>query len=260
MTMPASTLHLSTEEVLYALKLEAPPALESALSAAVQRTGNSSSETRAWVRAAGHSLAARGLLRIDADGPVLQDPLAQAVRAIARARTSIAFRRPGNSEFYYFGPAGTFRQHLERDVVHTIEEVDGAASVVDGGLRVFDIDGPGTTTAEVEIPLQTFNAIRQAERSVVAEALAHTDVPNELREELADDLAAPVYRGDVVHGPYTEDGEPQPQRKLLVLGGAGRIWLVRESAERNGEPWVSIVRATPEHFSDAIAPLIQPAA
>jgi len=255
--MTTDALRLSMEEVLVAVLLEGGPAVRASLVGMMQRAGLSKHALRACVRASEHSLMARNLLDAKAE---LSEPLRDAARALAHATSSVAYRKRDLAVLYYFGEHGTYEQRVEDRVVHTLRPTDDdREAVVQRGQDFFGIDGgPVADYPPIDLGIDDFAAVKNASNiALIEQRLEGAGVPFVARIELAEDLYAPTYCGEVVHASNAANGRLKPDRGMLVLGGLQRAWLLRASPpDASGQPCVTIVRGTPDAFRSEAAALV----
>jgi hypothetical protein len=243
-------VELSLEEVTFAVASEARPEVRSDIVALMRQSGLSRSAVVSSMRAAQHSLLARGLL--DLETRSLNESVEQVARAMLDARFSIGYRRSDLTTFYYFGSNGTLQQKVEHGLVHSFGEVDGPDAVLDSGLAFFEIP-EAVVEAEFDVPAAVFEAVREASDPDLAERqLADAGAPDPLRSELVEDLFASKVRGDVIRHTYDEQGRPRPDAAMLVLSGNERSWLIRLSGESNA----TIVRCGADVFRRETARLL----
>lgn len=237
---------LSLEEFMFALIREGQPAVAATVVARMRRAGMTTSAMLACLRTVQHSLVARGLL--DPRSDILEDELRHVVHGMAHASTSVGCRTPEAAAYFYLGPEGAFEQLVEHDVRHTLREIDGADAALDRAVLLFDIhEADNSSPAEFHIVGSAFDAIKALKNGEVARTLENAGVSGPVAAAFAEDLAAPRFRGDVVHATHDDDGRPRVDGGLLVLGGQRRTWLVRPDDDAHTEA-VTVIHSTAEVF------------
>jgi hypothetical protein len=246
---------LSVEEVMFALIHEGRPSVAEVLVGRMRRAGMTTPVLIATLRAAQHSLLARGLLNADSES--LSEPLRTVAQGVAGAASSIGFRRPGQAAYIYFGPDGTFEQTVDEGVVHTLRPIEGRGTALDRALDLFDIDASQEDGyAEFDIPPAVFDEIKRSSNDAVAPSLERASVPKDSAVAFAEDLAASTFRGDIVHAVHDPSGRPRVDGHMLILRGPRRAWLVRAS-EQQPATSVSAIPLSPDAFRHELAAFIQ---
>lgn len=259
--MERSDFCLSVEEVALAVSMAGQPEVAHGLMMAQLGT-MPQEEVRARLRAAGHSLLARGWLAMDAQGEMhLADPLTRIARVLSRADFSIRYSRSHrNAELaltFHFGEEGIFAHRLEQGVVHHIVEVQDTDAVIQGGLEFYEVANVHPfNVSSVEVPQDVLDAAKdEGHAGPVLKKLKAAGVPEETRTLLAEDLVGVQYRGAILRVEYGEDNTPRSDRGLLVLRGPERLWLMR-ALVRDGKPAVILLAGTEEIFRREVAALL----
>jgi hypothetical protein len=223
----------------------------------------SSSEARARLMAAGHSLMARELLTMDDGSKVqLQQPLAEVARVLTHADFMIRYSRAyRDAEFvfsFYFTGGAILAHTIEKGVVHHIYTVDDFQNIVREAFEFFELDDTASfPSPEIEVPYEVFRYIKGSEvPSHILEELAAADVPQETRELLAEDLLVTRFRGSILRVEGLRRDDPASDEGILVLRGAERLWLF-PTHQKAGEVFVTLKSGSQQNFREEIERLVR---
>jgi hypothetical protein len=252
---------LSVEEVALAMSMVGQPEVAHDLMLAQLGTMKQE-EARVRLLTAGHSLMAQGWLTMDAQGAMhLADPLARVARVLSRADFSIRYSRSHReadlSLSFHFGERGIFAHRIEQGVLHHVTEVQDTDAVIQDGLVFFEMAQvqPFVCSSD-EIPVGLLDEVKdEKDVASILHRLEATDVPEETRMLLAEDLHRAQYRGSILRVEYGEDNVPRSDRGLLVLRGPERLWLLRQLPGKS-KPSVTPLPGTERSFRQEVAVLL----
>ncbi len=252
---------LSVEELAVSLNLIGEARMGHGLMVA-QLGAMGREEARARLLAAGHTLLARRLLTVGEQGEITLAPtLEQTVRALANAAFSIRFSRAYRDAelalVYHFANGFVVAQWLEGGVVHRIAEVEGAETVVEGGMGFFQVaKATPFTCPPLEVPYERLSEVKgESDLMIIRRQVAEMGLEGTAGEMLTEDLSKAEYRGTILRVEYGEDRTPYSDRGILVLRGPERLWLFR-ILPREGEPSVLILPGAEETFRREVRRLV----
>lgn len=259
--MDSIEFRLSAEEVALALNLVGQP--EIGHSTMIAQLGPLSQEdARARLLAAGHSLMARGLLTMNAEGSLfLEETLARVARVLSHADFTIRYSRSHQnmdlSLSYHFSKGAIFEHQIEKGVVHHITARQSANDVIKGGLMFLEISQTRPFTCPVvELPNDLLDEIKDDPApTIIQRRLEHARVPAETCDMLTKDLSNTQYRGSILRVEYDENSTPTSDRGLLVLRGPERLWLLRPSVQE-GKRYVTLLPGTEQTLRQEVTAIL----
>ncbi len=246
-------LRLSVEELALMLTYIGQDELARDMLAVQLGTELTGTEVRARIVSAGHSLMARGLLQVGADGHVaLAEPLLHVARILSHADYSLRYTRTTPEDAfaltYHFVDSSILEHEIEQGVLHRLSDVQNPSAAINGGLDFFGVDrAQPFECLPVEIPSDVLNEVTDEEDvSIILQRLEASGVPTETRTLLAEDLQGTEYRGTALRIEYGEGLAPRTDRGLLLLQGSVRLWLLLPGERDGGQRYVRVSPATPD--------------
>ncbi|MGB9777452.1 MAG: hypothetical protein ACPLYD_13675 [Anaerolineae bacterium] len=254
-----SEFALTLEELALVFSIIGKPEAGQNLMAA-QLGEMSEAEARARLLTAGHSLLARGWMVLSDEGPTLNEDLARAAHLLTRADFSIRYSRATpDAEFnlaYHFGKDAILEHRLEQGVVHRLNEIPDAATVIKSGLVFF-----GLPQAEpFQCPPATLlysllNGLKDLDDPAqIDQRLQEAGIAEETRPLLVEDLARPQYRGSALRVQYDARGNLFSEEGFLLLHGPRRLWLITLSGPDRAT--ATLMPATIQAFSQQVTALL----
>lgn len=257
--MTLSEFSLSTEELALALSLVGKPAIgRSLMTSQLGQIGDD--EAQARLKAAGHSLMARGWLAVGIEKPILNPALAGVMAVITNPDFSILYSRANpEAEFtlaYHFGDQTILEHRLEQGVVHHIAEVSDTATVIKGGLAFFGLpQAQSFSCMPIQLPYDVLKELKDVDDPVAVDRrLQQAGVAYEARSLLPEDIAHPRYRGSTLRVQYDAQGAPFSEAGFLLLHGPERLWLITLSGKE--QMTATIMPATVQTFHQELSALL----
>lgn len=208
----------------------------------------------AQLRAAGHSLLARGWLTVnDAGETIVVEPLAHVVGIVGRAPQSIRIDMSTPTAEYRIA-IHRYQQHLVRHtviigVVHVLELLESLEEVVATALDFFRVnEATPFTLPTYTIPIETFNTVVNAPSpEVIRSSLQSIGMAQEWIEALATDVSATRFRGTITLIEYDAERGAFADHGALLLRGSHRLWFL-PIADTDGQTMATISAGDTETF------------
>ena len=257
-------IKLGTEEVALALTLIGEPQIAQETLVAQFGDDLTQEEVQTRLLTAGHSLMARDYLTVDSEGKIhLDAEVSEVADILAHADYSVRFERAySNADLmltFHFKDGRIFGHALEQGLVHNITRLESIEPILTAGVEFFQIRGdhpfPVPPFSLQESVIDSLTGASNEDE--IVKLLKTFDTDPDIAKLLAEDLAAPDYRGGVLKVLYDSDRRAFSDEGFLILAGAYRKWLLQPmEGETSTEFEVSLCSS--EIFTYALRNLIQP--
>jgi hypothetical protein len=215
--------------------------------------------------AAGHSLMARGLLEVDADGSVrLDETLARVLRPLAKAdfsiRVSCSYGSGELARSYHFAGPCVISQEVDRDIIYTLAEFLSRDAALASCVEFFDTEDTAPFAADpVTLPMEVLDEIQEtADPEAVHARLATAGMPESVRAMFVPDFQGVVFRGGILRVDFGSGDGPASNRGALILRGPQRLWVMRILPEGDTARLL-VMAGGKESLRNEILALIEPA-
>lgn len=243
-----NTFSLSIEELLLVLHLIGETEVASAL---LQLTVGelTAQDLESRFTAAGHSLMARGLLRVNvaAEQKELDPVLVQSVRLLAEAEFSLRVGKitEGAEKVLQFfcGHQLVISHEIQDGVVHHLTCYQDLEPVIAQVQHFLGMEGLASReTPEVLVGaelVEQLGSLGEAPLEHLRVTLEMAGVPQELSNQMAEDCQNTRYLGSILRVNYLDSAEgkqPVAEQGCLAMASSQRLWLFQQAEEH------------PEHF------------
>ncbi|MEJ7636396.1 MAG: hypothetical protein WKF75_00010 [Singulisphaera sp.] len=187
------------------------------------------------------------------------------IRGLAEARRTILCSRPAGDAMtilaFHLGPDGLV---LRRNLDGLVSDSTVLAGPGDAADFAADFYGAPEKVTGNLTPIRlrresVLEILGSRQRTLITERLSRVRIPAEIRPALIDDLLEPRLRGSVVRMDQRKDGTSTTERRLSLLGGGLRLWLLRPVITGPG-PLVEFSLASKVVLRDAILQVVREAA
>lgn len=208
------------------------------------------------IQASAQSLHARELATRLVPSVELTPPMVAIGRVLGTSewllRCSKTRARETESLLLHLSPAGVLAHEVISEHVQRLEAVASLAELLGRAADFFGLAHGERALPVLRVPREAFEAIwTEPEPGKIAARLEHlraTGAPALLRSGLAEDLAAPSWRGGISRTYYPQGRAPDAHAALYIAAGR-RTWL----AEPDGTGDVTLGEATRQRFAEVAA-------